>query len=270
MVSNIDYNAFLAANNIKALLPADVGKDYEECAREWYHLMFNEEDFGLLVAVPNIRWYSICRCHLVADDASTAHEHMHALIHFVNGSTHLGFKKKLQRAGKRVSPKTTFKKIICLDHAVGVLRYICCKDGQKPSRRDGDGLVGTPHVHYSRRVYNNNWLHGRGGQCPKIRDGISECVALGVKDVGIYTAVTELHQKEKCLCDRGDAGIKKRLEANRQRREFYKTEKGISIRKMYKEKQLKKQNLIREIAEIGLNKKAELYREKIITLLELL
>ncbi|HJY23822.1 MAG TPA: hypothetical protein VJ279_13100, partial [Hanamia sp.] len=46
----------------------EIGTDYETSSREWYHLLFNEEDFSLLIAVPNIKWYAICRCHLVADD----------------------------------------------------------------------------------------------------------------------------------------------------------------------------------------------------------
>ncbi|CAH1104086.1 unnamed protein product [Psylliodes chrysocephalus] len=65
-------------------------------------------------------------------DGSTAHEHLHALIHFTNGFTMLAYKKKLQRTSTRLHSKTTFKKIICLYHAVGVLIYITCADGQKP------------------------------------------------------------------------------------------------------------------------------------------
>ena len=269
-MSKSDYNSYLAVNEVKGRSPAEIGTDYETSSREWYHLLFNEEDFSLLIAVPNIKWYAICRCHLVADDGSTAHEHMHALIHFVNDSTHLGLKKKLQRAGKRLTSKTTFKKIICLDHAVGVLRYICCKDGQKPSRRDGDGLLGRPHVHYSRRVFNDDWLHCRGGQCCKIRDEISCLVSNGVKNISKYESKTELHTKDTCLCDRGDIGIKRRQEANRRRKEFYKTEKGLAVRKLYREKQEKKRQLIKKISELGINKKADLYRETIVKLLELL
>ena len=270
MLSKSDYNSCLAVNDVKARSPVEVGIDYEEYNREWYHLLLNEDDFCFLIGVPNIKWYAICRCHLVADDESTAHEHMHALIHFVNGSTHLSLKKKLQRAGKRLASKTTFKKIICLDHAVGVLRYICCKDGQKPLRRDGDGLRGKPHVHYSRRVFNNHWLHGRGSQCPNVRDEISCLVSSSIKDISLYASQIELHNKDTCLCERGSIGIKKRQEANRRRKEFYKTEKGLAVRKRYKEKQEEKRRLIKQISDLGLNKKAELYREKIVKLLELL
>ena len=270
MSSKSDYNSHLGINDVKGRSPVEVGSDYEESTCDWYHLLLNEDDFCLLIAIPNIKWYAICRCHLVTDDGSTAHEHMHALIHFVNGSTHLGLKKKLQRAGKRLSSKTTFRKIICLDHAVGVLRYICCRDGQRPTRRDGDGLLGKAHVHYSRRVFNCDWLHERGRECCNIRDDISYLVSEGVKEMNKYTSKTELHKKETCLCDRGDIGIKRRQEANRRRKEFYKTEKGLAVRKLYREKQEKKRQLIKKISELGINKKADLYRETIVKLLELL
>ena len=66
----------------------------------------------------------------------------------------------------RFASKTTFKPILCPDHAVGVLRYICCEDGQtKNRRRDADGLTCKPHTHYSRSVYETNWrllIHSNG------------------------------------------------------------------------------------------------------------
>ena len=66
-----------------------------------------------------------------------------------------------RRAGVRFSsPKNNLKNAICLDHAVGVLRYICCEDGQTKKRRDADGLsAAKPHTHYLRSVYNLNMLH---------------------------------------------------------------------------------------------------------------
>ena len=47
------------------------------------------------------------------------------------------------------SPNNTSEKIKCLDHAVGVLRYMACKDGQRVGRRDGDDLATHPHTHYA-------------------------------------------------------------------------------------------------------------------------
>lgn len=66
----------------------------------------------------------------------------------------LVFKKKLQRTGSELHSKTTFKKIIFLDHVIViVLRYITCTNEKKPFRRDGDGIRGTPtpHSHYDRK-----------------------------------------------------------------------------------------------------------------------
>ena len=45
------------------------------------------------------------------------------------------------------------------DHAVGVLRYITCRDGQRATRRDGDGLMGSPHTHYRRSIFGCHLLH---------------------------------------------------------------------------------------------------------------
>ena len=37
MLSKSDYNSFLAVNDVKARSPVEVGIDYEESNREWYH-----------------------------------------------------------------------------------------------------------------------------------------------------------------------------------------------------------------------------------------
>ncbi|CAH1106490.1 unnamed protein product [Psylliodes chrysocephalus] len=111
---------------------------------------------------------------------STAHEHLHDLIHFTNGFAMLFYKKKLQRTGIRLQSKTTFKKINFLDHAVGVLGYITCADGKKPLRRDR-GLRETLYSHYHRRVFKQDWLHSRGKQCCLVRTEISELASESVK-----------------------------------------------------------------------------------------
>ena len=89
---------------------------------EMYHALVNEKDILTLFTIPNLKIFWCCRCHLVADDKSTAHEHLHALVQYDKGHTHRAFKKRLQRSKQRLHPKTTFKKILCSDHAVGVLR----------------------------------------------------------------------------------------------------------------------------------------------------
>ncbi|CAH1106491.1 unnamed protein product [Psylliodes chrysocephalus] len=183
LLSKTDYLTLLNLNEINALSPQEMAQDYEELSKEWYHLILNKKDINLLACAPNTKWYSICRCHLIVDDGSTAHEHFHALIHFINGFTMLAYQKKLQRTGTRLHSKTTFKKIICLDHAVGVLGYITCADGQKSLRRDGYGLRGTPYSHYDRRVFKQDRLHSRGKQCCLVRTEILELASECVKNL---------------------------------------------------------------------------------------
>ena len=126
--------------------------------KQMYHAIVNEDDIQLLFSIPNLEIFWCCRCHLVAKDGSTAHEHLHALVQYQKG-THKALKKRMQRSKQRFHSKTTFKPIICPEHAVGVLRYICCEDGQRQKRRAGDGLACQPHTHYSRSVYDSDMLH---------------------------------------------------------------------------------------------------------------
>ena len=102
--------------------------------KEMYHAIVNEYDIVTLFTIPNIKIFWCCRCHIVGEDGTTAHEHLHALVQYKKG-THLAFKKKMQRGKQRFHSKTSFKKIRCVDHAVGVLRYITCKDGQNKNKK---------------------------------------------------------------------------------------------------------------------------------------
>ena len=96
--------------------------------KQMFHALVNQDDLHLLFSIPNLEIFWGCRCHIVGEDGSTAHEHFHALVQYRKG-THVAFKKKLQRAKKqKFHSNTTFKKILCPDHAVGVLRYTTCKD----------------------------------------------------------------------------------------------------------------------------------------------
>ena len=91
----------------------------------------------------------------MADDGSEAHFHWHGLVHFPKRKLQ-SWKMQSRRAGiKFSSSKNTFKKVICLDHAVGVLRYLACKDGQRVGRRDGDVLL-----HIRTRITQGNQLKG--------------------------------------------------------------------------------------------------------------
>lgn len=74
--------------------------------------MLNESDFGVLSSVAELKWYSFCRCHLSSVcDGSTAHEHIHALIHFCNRKPALVSRKRLQKIDQKLHPKSKFKKI---------------------------------------------------------------------------------------------------------------------------------------------------------------
>ena len=123
-----------------------------------------------------------------------------------------------------------------MDHAVGVLRYLACKDGQKVGRRDGDGLVAHPHTHYSRQLIEEKHRHHRGKQCPEVRNEISEGIAMHMDlDRKENWDRWNLHDARTCLCDRGDIGKAKRDAANEKRRAFYKTDAGVEIKKKYRE-----------------------------------
>lgn len=263
------FYSLLKKAEFQPLSPSEVGVDYISNPKDWYHLLGAIHDFTLLLNEGSIKWYTLCRCHLVDENNCTAHEHFHALVNFKT-STMLGFKKRLQRNGLRLNSKTTFKKILCLDHAVGVMRYICCADGQKQTRRDADGLMGAPHTHYSRCVFNREWCHPRGRRCSTTRNAI---IAIAAKDLDIDKLgfqLDQLHVYNTCLCARGRLGMEKKAEARRKRREFYLTERGQEVRKQYKEKADMKRRLIEEISSLKLCKKAELQRDSIKKLINML
>ena len=241
--------------------------------KQMYHAILNEDDIQFFFSIPNLDIFWCCRCHLVAKDGSTAHEHLHALVQYKKG-THRALKKRMQRAKQRFHPKTTFKPIICADHAVGVLRYICCKDGQRQKRRDQDGLSCKPHTHYCRSVYESHMLHARNQKkdhgCSHWRCEITHKLWLALSDEWLAENVSGdgeymLHHQKSCHCENGDIGKKKRAEANQKRRNFYKTEEGQAKKRYYPEKASKKHELIRLLKEYKtLNKnEAELTKETI-------
>ena len=248
--------------------------------KEMYHAILNEEDIPFFFSIPNLKIFSVCRCHLVAEDGSTAHEHLHALVQYSKG-THRAFKKKMQRAKLRFHSKTTFKPVICPDHAVGVLRYICCEDGQTKKRRDADGLsAAKPHTHYLRSVYNPNMLHSRNGKlqggCAYWRGEIQwniwrnlsdEWLAKNVSGDGEY----RLHHQETCLCENGKKGKEKKAAANKKRKEFYETEEGKTMKEFYADKARNKHKLIRELRKLKTStNQAELSKETIEKLMAML
>ena len=252
----------------------------EKGTKEMYHAIVHQDDIQHLFIIPNLKIFWCCRCHLVARDGSTAHEHLHALVQYQIG-THQAYKKRMQRSKIRFASKTTFKPILCPDHAVGVLRYICCEDGQtKNKRRDADGLTCKPHTHYSRSVYETHLLHSRNakqiGGCRYIRTEITENLWKHLSDEWLNKNVSgdgeyALHHHEDCFCENGEKGKQKKKAANKKRKEFYETEKGMDIKKKYSEKAKQKNKLIEELRRMkNCKTQAELSKETIAKLLNML
>ena len=246
--------------------------------KQMYHAIVNEDDIQLLFSIPNLEIFWCYRCHLVAKDGSTAHEHLHALVQYQKGR-HKALKKRMQRSKQRFHSKTTFKPIICPDHAVGVLRYICCEDGQRQKRRDDDGLYCKPHTHYCRSVYDSYMLHSRNRKqdsgCSYWRSEITYKIWSELSDQWLNENVSgddeyKLHHQESCNCEHGDKGKKKKEAANKKRSEFYKTEEGQAVKRYYAEKASKKHELIRLLKEYktGGKNEAELTKETIARLIE--
>ena len=109
--------------------------------KKMYHALVNKKDIQTIFTIPKFKIFWCFRCHLVADDGSTAHEHLHALVQYKEGA------KRFRRAGHRFNSKTTFKQIICPDHAIEVLRYVTCRDGERATRRDAEEIL--PIVTYT-------------------------------------------------------------------------------------------------------------------------
>ena len=124
MACGAEYKTLVADLGMKPLTYKELAADWEANSREWYHAMISIEDLPIVLAIPELKIYSWCRCKLVADDGSESHFHWHGLVHFPTRKLQ-SWKKQAYRTNVRfTSSKNTFKKIICLDHAVGVLRYL--------------------------------------------------------------------------------------------------------------------------------------------------
>src|SRR6266478_3544587 len=54
----------------------DIFKEYKtETKLTWFHLMCSVNDFIFILSCKEFKFYTLCRCHQVANDKSTAHEH---------------------------------------------------------------------------------------------------------------------------------------------------------------------------------------------------
>ena len=201
------YKMLIRGVGLKPMSYEAVARDWESNQKEWYHALISIDDLPTVLEIPNLNIYAWCRCKLVADDKSEDHFHWHGLVHFTKGRLQ-SWKRQARRVDiKFKSRKNTFKGIKCLDHAVGVLRYIACKDGQRVGRRDSDGLVTHPHTHYARQPIEEHHRHIRSGRCAKIRNEISEKISsfLDLSSKPNWT-VYELHDCKNCLCSRGKRG----------------------------------------------------------------
>ena len=195
--------------------------------------MVNIADIPIVLAIPYFKVFWCCRCHLVGDDKTTAHEHLHALVQFEEGHTLVAYKKRLQRSKMRLQPKTVFKPIKCPDHAVEVLGYICCEDGQRQTRRSHDGLMGSPHTHYDRSVFSPHLLHTQGAKCCKTKDEIIKNITLHLptdwlEENGYGTE--NLHNYKTCLCDRGARKVELKRLTNEKRKNIIKHLKVLALK----------------------------------------
>ena len=276
-LNNYEYTKLLQDVNFK---PANFEKIADALMnhgiKQMYHALVNEDDILKFFTIPNLEVFWICRCHHVALDESSSHEHLHALVQYKKG-THRAAKDRMKKNGQRFHPKTTFKRILCPDHAVGVLRYITCRDGQRASRRNGDGLQGAPHTHYRRSVHGRWLLHKRSEKillgCAGVRLEILCNLRKNLDEEWLKNNVSghihHLHHHETCLCEFGKIGRKKKEAANQKRRDFYKTQQGQDIKKMYKDCAQNKNDIIKLVMEFKTgNNLAEMEKETILDLLK--
>ena len=239
---------------------------------EMYHVTANEDDVLPVLAIPNFKIFWCCRCRLVTDDGSSGDEQWHALVQFEAGYTLQGYKKRLHRAKQQLHRKTTFKRIVCVDHVVEVLRHICCKAGQRQTK------MGAPHIHYDCSVFKNHLLHDvQGKQCVTARDeicaGLTEHLSTDwlteIRCAG-HSSIEDLHDFKTCLCDRGKKKIEAKKIANEKRRNFWKSDAGRAVKTKYRRKNVMIRKLLEKISKTTLNKQAVLNHGSIIELLNLL
>ena len=268
-LNNNEYTKLLQDANFKPANFVKIADALENHGiKQMYHALVNEVDILKLFTIPNLEIFWICRCHLVAKDGSSSHAHLHALVQYKKG-THRALKKRMQRAKQRFHPKTTFKRILCPDHAVGVLRYITCQDGQRKTK--------PQHTHYRRSVHGSWLLHKRSEKkklgCADVRLGILRNLRKNLDEEWLKSNVSghphHLHHHETCLCEFGKIGREKKAAANQKRRDFYKTEQGQDIKKMYKERAQNKKDIIKLVMDLKTgNNLAEVEKETILDLLK--
>ena len=79
---DMEYKQLLCSLQLKPKTYKSVADDWELKPEEWYHALVSIEDLAIILAIPDIKIYSWCRCKLVASDGSEDHFHWHGLVHF--------------------------------------------------------------------------------------------------------------------------------------------------------------------------------------------
>ena len=67
----------------------------------------------------------------------------------------------------------------------------------------------------------------------------------------------KLHVVETFTCDCGNISKRKKREANEKRAAFYKSENGIAVKKMYKERFAMKKKLLKQLSAMNMRKKCD-------------
>ena len=106
-----------------------------------------------------------------------------------------------------------FKKILCLDQAIYILRNIACQDGDYSSRRNMRIYPELPrasilnHLHYDREVFDPDLLHEGTVNCSKTHEIITKNLINHLTTEWIilqgYSSDGNLHNAEICRCVRG-------------------------------------------------------------------
>ena len=111
--------------------------------------------------------------------------------------------------------------------------------------------------------------HCRGKAFEEVRSGISRLLSnyIDFSKKENWTWLN-LHDAKTCKCARGDIGRKKIRDANEKGQAFYKTAKGVAVKKAYTEKAAKKRPIINQLSELKLTSKASLQLETIQTLIK--
>ena len=96
-LSDKEYTKILQDEDFGAASYKEVADAFmKNGVKQMYHAMVNKDDIMTMFKIEHLKIFWICRCHHVADDGSTSHEHLHALVQYQNKKTHKAFKHRLR------------------------------------------------------------------------------------------------------------------------------------------------------------------------------